>query len=342
MATIAGLPPAPSKYSPIRSIKKATVRRNYVLKRMLDDGYISQKEYKEAKDSKIKLNIQKELSLDKAPYFTEKVRRYLLNKYGYDRLHKEGLTVYTTVDMRATRLAHEAMFYGIRQVSKRQGYRRSAEDSYKKGKKFKGEVTNPLYHIDLKKDLKTYLELHEKEFGKITPENITRGIFYQGVVLETNKKNALVQVGTVKRKILREDLQWAKNFTLLGGWGAINHTDQVFKIGDVIMVHPTDRKGTQSAFNFRDHETPLPKDFYFALESIPASQGAIIVKDPYSGYIKAIMGGYDFEISEFDRTVQACRQPGSAIKPIFYSQALEFRIKDGKREPYFTPASIIS
>lgn len=338
MAILAGLPKFPSAASPILNPDKALRRRNYVLKRMFEEKYITKAEYENALEKPIKTNVQKELFLDKAPYFSEKVRRYLLDKYGFDKLYKEGLTVQTTVDMRATQYAHEAIFYGIRELSKRQGYARNEEESYKKGDKFGGEVTNPLYSINLKKDLGTYLKNHEKQFGKITDETIKSGIYYQGVVLETADKSALVQVGEVKRNIYLEDLGWAHPWSATGSYAVVKSVKDVFKPGDVIIVRATDKAGTRDQFDFRNYDKELGKDFYFVLEQIPASQAAIIVKDPYSGYVKALMGGYDFEISEFDRTTQACRQPGSSIKPIFYTLALE---KRPGRAPLLTPASMV-
>ena len=338
MAILAGLPKFPSAASPILNPDKALRRRNYVLKRMFEDKYITKDEYDAALEKPIKTNPQKELFLDKAPYFSEKVRRYLLDKYGFDKLYKEGLTVQTTVDMRATKFAHEAVFYGIRELSKRQGYARGEDDSYKKGDKFSGEVTNPLYSINLKKDLDNYLDRHEKVFGKITEETIQSGVYYQGVVLETAEKSALVQVGEVKRSIYLEDLGWARPWSPLGSYSVVKSVKEVFKPGDVILVRATDKAGTRDQFDFRNYSKKLGKDFYFVLEQIPSSQAAIIVKDPYSGYVKALMGGYDFEISEFDRTTQACRQPGSSIKPIFYTLALE---KRNGRSPLLTPASMV-
>ena len=338
MAILAGLPKFPSAASPILNPDKALRRRNYVLKRMFDDKYITKSEYDAALSKPITTNPQKDLFLDKAPYFSEKVRRYLLDKYGFDKLYKEGMTVQTTVDMRATKYAHEAVFYGIRELSKRQGYARGEEDSYQKGDKFGGEVTNPLYSINLKKDLETYLKRHEKTFGKITEETIKSGVYYQGVVLETKEKSALVQVGEVKREIYLEDLGWARPWSPVGSYAVVRSVKEVFKPGDVILVRATDKAGTRDQYDFRNYSKKLGKDFYFVLEQIPSSQAAIIVKDPYSGYVKALMGGYDFEISEFDRTTQACRQPGSSIKPIFYTLALE---KRGGRSPLLTPATMV-
>ena len=338
MAILAGLPKFPSAASPLLNPDKAFSRRNYVLKRMFDENYITEAEYEAAVAKPVKTNPQRELFLDKAPYFSEKVRRYLLDKYGFDKLYKEGMIVQTTVDMRATKYAHEALFYGIRELSKRQGYARGAEDSYKKGDKFSGEVTNPLYSINLKKDLGTYLKKHESFFGKITEETIKSGVFYQGVVLETAEKSALVQVGEVKRNIYLEDLGWARPWNPTGSYSMVKSVKEVFKPGDIILVRATDKAGTRDQFDFRNYAKKLGKDFYFVLEQIPSSQAAIIVKDPYSGYVKALMGGYDFEISEFDRTTQACRQPGSSIKPVFYTIALEKR--NGK-PPLLTPATMI-
>jgi len=338
MAILAGLPKFPSAASPILNPDKAFNRRNYVLKRMFEEKFITKEEYETAVAKPVTTNPQKELFLDKAPYFSEKVRRYLLDKYGYDKLYKEGMTVQTTVDMRATKYAHEAIFYGIRELSKRQGYARGEEDSYQKVDKFGGEVTNPLYSINLKKDLNTYLKRHEKHFGKITEDSIRSGIYYQGVVLETKEKSALVQVGEVKRDIYLEDLGWARPWSPTGSYSVVKSVKEVFKPGDVILVRATDKAGTRDQYDFRNYSKKLGKDFYFVLEQIPSSQAAIIVKDPYSGYVKALMGGYDFEISEFDRTTQACRQPGSSIKPIFYTLALE---KRGGRQPLLTPATMV-
>ena len=338
MAILAGLPKFPSAASPILNPDKALRRRNYVLKRMFEDKYITKSEYDAALKKPITTNPQKDLFLDKAPYFSEKVRRYLLDKYGFDKLYKEGMTVQTTVDMRATKYAHEAVFYGIRELSKRQGYARGEEDSYQKGDKFGGEVTNPLYSINLKKDLEIYLKRHEKVFGKITEETIKSGVYYQGVILETKEKSALVQVGGVKRDIYLEDLQWARPWSPVGSYAVVRSVKEVFKPGDVILVRATDKAGTRDQYDFRNYSKELGKDFYFVLEQIPSSQAAIIVKDPYSGYVKALMGGYDFEISEFDRTTQACRQPGSSIKPIFYTLALE---KRNGISPLLTPATMV-
>ncbi len=303
IATIAGLPPAPSRYSPLLNPKSATERRNYVLRRMYEEKYITKEDMEKALSETITTNPEKELFLDKAPYFSEKVRRYLIKKYGMNKLYEEGLTVYTTTDMRATEYAHKAIFKGLREHEKNQGY------------------SGPLYHINLKKDLDKYLKKHEKAFGKITADSMIRGHYYQGVVTKTEADKAYVRVGEVERPIYIEDLSWARPYG--NGWVNIKSTDQIFKPGDIVLVHPTDKKGTTDENDHRNFDKPLPKNFYFALDQMPTTQAAIIVKDPYSGYIKAIMGGSDFEESEFDRTQQACRQPGSAIKPVFYSIALE-------------------
>ncbi|MFO7735121.1 MAG: PBP1A family penicillin-binding protein, partial [bacterium] len=338
MALLAGLVPAPSRYSPLKHKEKALSRRNYVLNRMLQDEYITEEEYEKAIEEEIILNPQKELFTDKAPYFSEKVRRYLLKKYGYDNLYKKGMTVFTTVDMRATRLAHESVFKGLRELSRRQGYRRNKEQSHLITEDNKIETTNPLYSINIEKELETYLERHEKEFGKITAENISRGVFYQGVVLSVEKDKAEVQVGQVKRPVHLSDIRWANSYDPSASWRSVSSVKNVFDPGDVILVRATDKPGPKDPEDHRKTGVSLPEDFYFVLEQMPASQAAFIAKDPYSGYIKAIMGGYDFEMSEFDRTTQACRQPGSAIKPIFYSLAYN---KPENGDPLMTPATLL-
>ncbi len=322
MATLAGLPKYPSEANPKINPEKAKKRRNYVLKRMFDENHISQEDYEAAKESPVTVNPAKELFFDKSPYFSEKVRRHLQQTFGNDQLYDQGLVVYTTVDMRASKLADEAMFYGMRELAKRQGY------------------VGPLYHIELEKELEKFLKKHREVFGRITAEAMLRGYYYQGVVVSVSKDAALVQVGEVKREIRKPYLQWARPYNPAGGYAVINDVAQVVKPGDVIMVRPTDKAGTEDSLDHRAFGKPLPEDFFFVLEQMPAVQGAIIVKDPYSGYIKAVMGGYDFELSEFDRTSQACRQPGSSIKPVFYAAALEKRDTETKK-PLYTSATML-
>ncbi len=305
IATVAGTTPAPGKYSPLVSHEKALERRNYVLRRMFEEKYITKEEYEKAKSSKLAVNPQKELFLDKTPYFSERVRRHLQKTYGNEKLLKEGLTVYTTVDVRAEKMASEAVFMGLRSLALREGF------------------TGALYKIDLSKDLDTYLKKHKAAFGEITEENMVRGVYYQGVVLETSKEKALIQVGTVKRPIFVADLHWAKPYNPTSGYAAVKDVSKVLAPGDIVMVHATDNAGTRDPLDHRNYEQPLPNDFFFVLEQIPQVQAAIIVKEPYSGYVKAIMGGYDFERSEFDRTTQAQRQPGSAMKPLFYAVGVD-------------------
>lgn len=321
MATLAGLPKYPSEASPKNNPEKATKRRDYVLGRMRADGYITQEQYDAAVKTPMFVTPMKDFFLDKTPYFSEKVRRHLQTTYGNDQLYQQGLVVSTTVDMRASQMVDEALYTGLRALARRQGY------------------VGPLYRIDLKKDIDRYLARHRKVFGAITPGTMTRGVLYQGVVLSAAKNEAVVQVGEVKKPLYLKHMQWARPHNPLGGWVNIASTEQVVKPGDVIIVRATDEKGVTEDLDHRAFEAPLPSDFFFALEQIPVPQGAAIVKDPYSGYIRAVMGGYNFEQSEFDRTSQACRQPGSAMKPVFYAAALEQ--KDDERKLKFTPATML-
>ena len=114
------------------------------------------------------------------------------------------------------------------------------------------------------------MKRHEKVFGKITEDSIRSGIYYQGVVLETSEKKALVQVGEVKRNIYVEDLGWARPWNPTGSYFMIKSVKDVFKPGDVIIVRATDKEGTRDQFDFRNYDKQLGKDFYFVLEQIPS------------------------------------------------------------------------
>ena len=354
MAILAGLPKAPSGYNPRLYPERARERRDLVLKRMFDQGYITEDEYKEALAKPVKTSRQKNVFLEKAPYFCEKVRNYLLGgsisfKNAYDKVYREGLIVQTTVDMRATRLADEALVYGMRELAQHQGYKRGVNESYAAGGivtrdaaegGVNGELTNPLYHINLKNQLKEYLARHEDYFGKITEETIRRGTFYQGVVLETDSESVLVQVGGVKRSIYLRDNRWAlKPYAKISGKTKKNNCQEekncflkeqkpaesfkeVFVPGDVVLVRATDKEGLDDPDDFRNYKKKLGKEFFFVLEQIPSTQVAMIVKDPVSGYVKALAGGYDYYISEVDRTMHQ-RQPGDTVKPLIYALALD-------------------
>jgi penicillin-binding protein 1A len=287
-AMLAGLPRAPSRYSPLDHPERAKERQTYVLNRMADDGYITAEQVKQALATPVKVTGGVERNIGKAPYFAEHIRRYLEDKYGEEMLYHQGLQVYTTVNVSLQQAAQKAVRKGLQDLDKRQGYR------------------GPLSHVD-SKDIDTYFQ-NLKGSEELQP--LTAGDIVKGVIAAApgEEKRFRVRLNGGSGILPFENMAWA-------------HHDPVtlFKVGDVILVRLLGRD-------------PKTGDWKLALEQEPVVQGALLCLENATGYVKAMVGGYDFTTSQFNRAIQARRQPGSAFKPIIYAAALD---------KGYTPATII-
>jgi len=288
MSLIAGLPKAPSDYSPFSYPEKAKNRRSYVLRRMLEEGMISQAEHDAADATPIQAFPVQDLFRETAPYVTEHVRRDLVARYGNERLLKDGLQIYTTVDLTREREATAATLRGIVEVDHRQGFR------------------GPLTHLPASE----WPDFAKKEAaflaGEGKGEEVVAGLV---TAIEPGGKSLSVTVGNDKGAIPLKLGDWARrpNPEVNAEFARIVSFKNVVSPGDVVLVRAT---GTQGVYS---------------LDQEPKLQGSLLSVDPNSGYVVAMIGGYDFEKSEFNRAFQACRQPGSAFKPIIYSAAIEQR-----------------
>src|SRR5437899_3056709 len=214
------------------------------------------------------------------------VRRDLVARYGNDRLLDEGLKVYATVDLEREHDAVAATIKGVIEADKRQGFR------------------GPLMQVK-KKDWDDFIK---KEQAFLEGEG-KRDEVIAALVTSVEKESAKIRVGVQEGVIPLEQAAWARkpNPELNSEYTKITTLRPVLSAGDVVLVRATEGKGV------------------WALEQDPKLQGALISTDPNSGYVVAMIGGYDFEKSEFNRAFQACRQPGSAFKPVIYSAAIELQ-----------------
>src|SRR5712672_2988077 len=286
MALIAGLPQAPSQFSPFAHPEKAKARRAYVLRRMYEEGMITASQRKEADEAPIIVYPVQDIFRETAPYVTEHIRRDLVARYTNDRLLNDGLKVFATVDLEREHDAVGATIKGVIEADKRQGFR------------------GPLMQLK-KKDWEDFA-LKEKAFleGEGKHEEVIAAL-----VTSVEKESAKIRVGDQEGVIPLEQAAWARkpNPELNSEYTKITTLRPVLTAGDVVLVRATEKQGI------------------WALEQDPKLQGALISTDPNSGYVVAMIGGYDFEKSEFNRAFQACRQPGSAFKPVIYSAAIEQR-----------------
>jgi penicillin-binding protein 1A len=301
-AFLAGLPKAPRDYSPYNDPEKAKHRQGVVLRRMVDEDFITAEKYQEAYQEDMyfqKLGHSEETG----PYFLEYVRQYIASIYGETALYRGGLNVYTTMNLQMQKVATQAVKEGLRAIDKRQGFR------------------GPIDHF-MNNEANENGSLMK---GMVNTIEIKPGAILRGVVTEISPDGVGVLVNDVKGKILKGDMNWAKRKVtgkdLRKDFQVSSELDpgKIFQIGDVLWVktktyHPLSKEGT------------------FSLEQEPLVQGSLLSLDPTTGAIKAMVGGYDFEKSEFNRSIYAKRQPGSAFKPIIFAAALNLG---------FTPASIV-
>ncbi len=295
-ALLSGLIKAPSRYAPYSNLDKAKERQYVVLKRMQKEGYVTKEQAEEAYKQPLYLSSVR-YERYTPNYFLEYVRKYLEDEYGAEMIYKGGLKVYTTLNKNIQIAAVNSLKGGLRKLDKRQGFR------------------GPLGH----KDIKLKEELKKKEpFKKVV---MKRGDLMTATVLKVSASEATVKTRGIIGKLFLSDAKWANKIIDLKGNVIRKFTNlqliNILKPGDIINVRVKDMSG---------------KEPVFKLEQEPLVQGAVVAIEPSTGYIRAIVGGYDYQKSEFNRAVFAKRQAGSAFKPIIFAAAMDYG---------YTPASII-
>ena len=301
-ALLAGLPKAPSRYSPYLHETRAVNRRTYVLGRMAEDGYITEAERAAAVDTPVVLEDAEQRE-KLAPYFTENVRRYIQKRYGTDVLYREGLEVYTTLDVSMQKAAKEAIKQGLRELDKREGYRGVLK-----------QIPEEEFDTFLTEQA-TALEGKPAVVGDIVEALVTD--------VDSTEKTVQLRVGPHRGIMLLKHMAWARtpNPKVAYNAKAVKDPAKVLQRGDVIEAR---------ILTINDTEEGTSLDL--ALEQEPTVQGALLCMDTKTGMIRAMIGGKDYRKSEFNRATQARRQPGSAFKPFIYTAAFDRGM---------TPASII-
>ncbi len=299
-AIMAGLPQAPSRYSPYRHYERAMERQKYVLGRMVKEGYITPEEYTQAAQEEVTIKPRLNNLLDVTAYFNEQVRRYLEERFGEKVLYTGGLEVETSINLPMQKVAQQAVKENLRNHDKRHGYR------------------GPQQILDEAAQAEFLL----KQQKQLTTEPLVAGNYTQAIIVGRKGDQLLCKIGARDGTISIKESKWAAPIKYsktaqkpLGNAGEKKRT--LFPFGSLIEVKVVDL----------NNET-----IKLSLEQTPLTQGALVAVDPLTGQIKAMVGGYDFKESQFNRATQAKRLPGSAIKPIIYAAALDHG---------YTPASII-
>jgi penicillin-binding protein 1A len=303
VAYLAALPKAPSNYHPFRRKKEATTRRDWIIDQMTDNGYIRVEQARAAKAKPLTVNLRPlGTQIYAADYFAEDVRRTLMSLYGeaglYGRAERinnansdinGGLSVRTTLDPVLQKKARRALIDGLVSFDREKGWR------------------GPVQKIDINGDWGALLGGIEVP-GDLSPWRL-------GVVIETTKTKAVIGLkpsrmpdGNLNKdreavEIAFDEMKWARHHGK-----APKQVSDVVGAGDVIWVGPKDPDKPQGVWS---------------LLQIPEVGGGLVAMDPHTGRVHAVVGGFSFATSQFDRALQARRQPGSSFKPLVYAAALD-------------------
>ena len=291
IALLAGLPKAPNTYAPIKHLERSRERQRYVLERMVKEGYITEAEAEHARNTPIVIRSRKKVNSEQSAYFLEYLRIQLESKYGEEQLYRKGLKVYTTMNAEMQRAAWESVTSGLKAVDKRQGFR------------------GPLKYLK-ESELEGFCRQVEEG---VDTASLRQGATYRGVVTAVNPRlwSMTVRVGDRFGTLDRKNMAWAGKLELIDIFGNPGKgKEKAIAPGAVIEVSVVTPDISKNGA-------------LFALDQEPLAQAALIAIDPRSGAIKAMMGGYDFKKSQYNRALQARRNPGSAFKPIIYAAALD-------------------
>ncbi|TPQ41192.1 penicillin-binding protein [Bradyrhizobium guangdongense] len=296
-AYLASLPKMPATLHPVRNRDRAIERRNYVIDRLVENGWVKQADADKARKEQLVVASRGNGAHTFAgEYFAEEVRRDIFERYGEKKLYEGGLSVRTTLDPKIQVMARKTMVTGLVNYDEQQGYR--------------GAISK----LDISGDWGVKLA-DVKSLGDISP-------WRMAVVLETSDQSARIGFqpgrelgGAISKQretglITVDGVKWARAASGNAKGRTPGSVAQVLQPGDVIYADPLYKDGN-------------PVEGQYRLRQIPEVSGAMVVMDPWTGRVLAMVGGFSFDQSQFNRATQAYRQPGSSFKPIVYSAALD-------------------
>ncbi|HYF52724.1 MAG TPA: penicillin-binding protein 1A [Salinarimonas sp.] len=291
-AYLAALPKAPNNYHPFRFRQAAIERRNWVIERMIDNGYVTRAEGDAAKKAPLEVNPRVvSPNTIASGFFAEEVRRDIAERYGEKKLYEGGLSVRTTLDPKLQAQARRALVDGLVRFDEARGWR---------GAEQKIDIASREWGLVL---------ADARALGDVQPWRLA-------VVLEVGKGEA--RIGLQPRREASGQVARERQTGVIGAEGlrwTRRPVERALNVGDVVYVEAIEGKAGQ-----------------FRLRQIPEISGAMVAIDPYTGRVLAMVGGFSFDQSEFNRATQAQRQPGSSFKPFVYATALD----NG-----YTPSSVV-
>lgn len=335
-AIIAGLPQAPSNYSPNRNFSAAKARQRYVLDQMAARAMITKEEADQHYAAPLTFVKKRDRNLDHAPYYVEHIRRYLVETYGHDTVYNGGLKVRVPIDLEVQAAANQAVAAGVRKVDRRLGWRGPLQ-----------QLADPvsvralLDEIDHQRIawLLAYDPSREVPEGAVDSSLVpmlTVGEETRAVVEQVSSKWAVLAVGQRRALLPVEGFSWCHKVNPLQDFRYFkcNSIDDVLKPGDVVVVkvEAADEDFTGKLGADWTGPARMPR---LSMSQNPWPEAAVLTVRVTDGAVLAVVGGSDYTESEFNRATQAKRQVGSTFKPFVYAAGI-----DRKDRPY-TPSSIL-
>ena len=269
MAMLAGLPKAPSKYNPVANPSRALTRRNWIIGRMLELGYISKAQHDEAVSSPVAINLYQEKLDVNMPYLAEMTRSTLVERYG-EQVMNGGWRVRLTVDSKAQTDAEAAVLTGLVAYDHRHGWRGAEAND------------EPLENF--------------RRYSNMSPAKVNK--------VNSRSFEATMPSGE-SVTVNWSGMSWARKYFSANRIGYYpSNAGQIVNKNDIVRLIPTTNGNWQ-------------------LAQVPKVQGSLVSLNPETGAVNALVGGFDFNHSKFNRALQGWRQPGSTIKPLVYTTALE-------------------
>lgn len=293
MAYLAALPKGPNNYHPVKHPAAAKERRDWVLSRMNADGYITETEMLKAMKEPIQIIDRPDSIVANAQYYAEEVRRFISDKYGENAIYDGGLFIRTSLDPRLQKIGTRVLTDGLLAYDKRHGWR------------------GPVAHFDSVNEARE--KASDMALPAGAPDDWRLAVVYQVSDAAASLSVSGDETGTIEVA----DLAWARPALPEGKVARVKITKaaDVLKVGDIVYVSRKSRDSNA-----------------YALQQMPEAEGSLVAMDPHTGRVLAMVGGFSYQKSQFNRAIQAWRQPGSSFKPFVYLAALDSG---------YTPSSLI-
>lgn len=314
-AMLASVPKSPNRINPFGDVERMKQRQSYVLDQMIKHNFIDEKSAEKAKNAQLFDASGEKNYANLAPYFLSAVKSELSAELGEEVINKGGLKVYSTLDSAMQKVAQEALEEGLRDFDKHAGFRgpllrpkvEHNKEIDEKLEQFKKEVLNG------EKNKIWNLRTLSSDFKNIKLVGLKNNLIVGARVSKVDEKRALIDLGSLSAELPFHGLSWARPYSDKNRKALPTKASEVLKTGDIILV--------------KLHDVGvLHKKIWLSLEQEPLINGGLVALDVASGGVLAMVGGYDFQMSPFNRVKQSKRQTGSSIKPLLYAAAIDKKI----------------